>query len=63
MKARGQKICPIEVKSSRYRQHASLDAFAAKYAARIGQQYLLHSKDLRKEGAIACLPAFMAQFL
>lgn len=61
--SRGKKICPIEVKSSRYRQHASLDAFAAKYAARIGQQYLLHSKDLRKEGTLACLPTFMAQFL
>ena len=33
--ARKNKICPIEVKSSGYRTHASLDAFAEKFSDRI----------------------------
>lgn len=61
--SRGKKICPIEVKSSRYRKHASLDDFAKKYASRIGEQYLVHTKDLRKDDPIMCLPTVMAQFV
>ncbi|OZG61338.1 ATPase [Bifidobacterium lemurum] len=59
----GKKICPVEVKSSNYRTHASLDAFAAKFHSRIDKQYLVHAKDLRKDGAITCVPAYMASFL
>ena len=33
---RKNKLCPIEVKSSGYKTHASLDAFQKKYANRIG---------------------------
>ena len=29
--SRGSKICPIEVKSSGYKSHASLDAFSEKF--------------------------------
>ena len=61
--SRRQKICPIEVKSSRYKQHASLDKFAIKYAARIDRQYLIHTKDVRKDGSIYCLPTYMTQFI
>ena len=49
--SRGKKICPIEVKSSRYRQHASLDEFMSKYSARIGKLYVVHTKDLRRQYA------------
>ena len=59
----GKKIHPLEVKSSRYRQHASLDDFARKYSSRIGSQYLVHTKDVRRDGAISCIPAFMVQFV
>lgn len=59
----GAKISPLEVKSSGYRTHASLDAFGKKYAAHIAQKYLIFTKDLQKLGDTLCLPAYMAQFL
>lgn len=61
--ARKNKICPIEVKSSGYRTHASLDAFTEKFSDRILQRYLIYTKDLRKEKDILCLPAYMTSFL
>ena len=61
--SRGSKICPIEVKSSGYKTHASLDAFKAKFSSRIGQNYLVYTKDLRKDGEILLVPAFMTMFL
>jgi hypothetical protein len=57
------KVCPIEVKSSGYKTHASLDAFAEKFSDRISQRYLLYTKDLRKEQEVLCVPVYMAQFL
>lgn len=39
--SRGNKLCPIEVKSSGYKTHASLDAFCRKFSDRIGQRYLI----------------------
>lgn len=61
--SRGSKICPIEVKSSGYKTHASLDAFKAKFSSRIGQNYLVYTKDLRKDGDVLLVPAFMTMFL
>lgn len=61
--SRGNKICPVEVKSSGYKTHASLNAFKAKFSSRIGQNYLVYSKDLRKDGDIVLVPAFMGMFL
>jgi hypothetical protein len=61
--SRGSKICPIEVKSSGYKTHASLDAFKAKFSSRIGQNYLVYTKDLWKDGEILLVPAFMTMFL
>lgn len=57
------KICPVEVKSSGYKTHASLDAFKAKYSDRILWNYLIYTKDLRKDGDIILLPAFLTVFL
>lgn len=61
--SRQAKVCPIEVKSSSSRTHKSIDEFQKKYSARILQRYLLHSKDLRKEQDLLCLPLYMALFL
>lgn len=61
--ARKNKICPIEVKSSGYKTHASLDAFTEKFSDRILQRYLIYTKDLRKGKDIICLPVYMASFL
>ena len=46
--SRGNKICPIEVKSSGYKTHASLDEFRKKFSSRILNSYLLYTKDLQK---------------
>ena len=61
--AKKNKICPIEVKSSGYKTHASLDAFATKFSSKIGQRYLIYTKDLRKDGDLICIPVYMTMFL
>lgn len=61
--SRGNKVCPIEVKSSGYRTHASLDAFCRKYSDRVGQPYLLYTKDLQRDGNTLLLPAYMTPLL
>ena len=61
--ARKNKVCPIEVKSSGYKTHASLDAFSRKYSDRILWKYLLYTKDYQKDQDIFCLPVYMAPFL
>lgn len=59
----GSKICPIEVKSSGYKTHASLDAFKTKFSDRILWNYLIYTKDLRKDGDVILLPVFLTMFL
>ncbi len=61
--SRGNKICPIEVKSSGYKAHISLDAFCKKFSDRISQRYLLYTKDLREDGKMIFAPVFMAMFV
>lgn len=61
--SRGSKICPVEVKSSGYRTHASLDAFKAKFSDRIASRYLVYTKDLRKDEDVHMVPVFMTMFL
>lgn len=57
------KVSPIEVKSSGYKAHASLNAFCKKFSARIKNKYLIYTKDLRREGDVLYLPAYMTMFL
>lgn len=61
--SRGNKICPIEVKSSGYKRHASLDAFCEKFSRRIAQRYLIYTKDLQKDEQTLLLPVYLTQFL
>lgn len=61
--SRGNKICPIEVKSSGYKTHSSMDAFIKKYSNRIGSQYLVYTKDLKRDESILLIPVYMTQFL
>ena len=56
---RKNKICPIEVKSSSYRQHKSLDAFAEKYRLRIPQKYIVYTKDYQQVDDVTFLPIYM----
>lgn len=61
--SRRDKICPIEVKSSGYKSHRSLDEFSKKYSSRINQAYLIYTRDLRKENGIVYLPIYMTGLL
>ncbi|MBR4197693.1 MAG: ATP-binding protein [Bacteroidales bacterium] len=61
--SRGAKIHPIEVKSSGYNTHKSLDMFCEKYSSRVDKRYLIYTKDFRKDGATTLLPVFMTMFL
>ena len=58
--SRGNKLCPIEVKSSGYRTHKSLDLFCEKYSSRIGNRYLLYTKYFQRDGQTLCVPFYMA---
>ena len=60
---RKSKICPIEVKSSNYRTHKSIDAFCEKYSSRILNKYLIYTKDFSKDKDIFCLPVYYSQFI
>ena len=60
---KSNKIQPIEVKSSGYKTHASLDKFTDKYSDRVSDKYLLYTKDLQKDQDILYLPMYMAIFL
>ena len=59
----GNKICPIEVKSGNYRCHKSLDQFCEKFGSRIGNKYLVHTKDYKWENGINYIPVYMLPFL
>lgn len=61
--ARNNKVCPIEIKSSGYKTHASLDAFSEKYSSRILNKYLVYTKDLRKDKDVFSVPVYMTMFL
>ena len=61
--ARKNKVCPMEVKSSGYKTHASLDAFSRKFSDRILDKYLIYTKDFAKDEDIFCLPIYLVQFL
>ena len=61
--SRGAKIWPLEVKSSGYKTHASLDAFCEKFSERISERFLVYTKDLRKDGAATLLPVMMTMML
>ena len=56
----GKKISPIEVKSGQSARHSSLDKFIKIHSKSLSQCYILHSKDLKKEGNILFLPIYMA---
>lgn len=61
--SRGAKLCPIEVKSSGYKAHKSLDIFCQKYSHIIERRYLIYTKDLQKDGETLLLPMYMSPFI
>ena len=61
--ADGDKVSPVEVKSSGYKAHTSLDTFCGKFSSRIRNKYLIYTKDMRKAGDVLYLPVYMTMFL
>lgn len=61
--SRGKKICPIEVKSSGYKTHASLDAFCEKFSERIQDRYLIYTKDLGHNEQAQHIPTCFTMFI
>lgn len=57
------KISPIEVKSSGYKSHKSLDEFCAKYSDRVMNKYLIYTKDYKRENGIDYIPVYMTMLL
>ena len=56
---KNRRICPIEVKSSNYRSHHSLDKFKAKFDQKIGESYVVYTKDFYRDGALTYIPIYM----
>ena len=61
--SRHNKLCPLEVKSSGYKSHVSLDAFYNKFSSRISERYLVYGKDLLRQDGVSYVPFYMVQFL
>lgn len=61
--SRGSKLHPIEVKSSGYKSHKSLDVFCQKYSHVVERRYLIYTKDLKKDEETLLLPVYMTSFL
>ena len=59
----GHKVSPIEVKSSGYKSHTSLDAFGNKFSDRVKNKYIIYTKDLKREQGIDYIPVYMTMFL
>lgn len=59
----GRKICPVEVKSSAYRKHSSLDKFTSRFGDRLGDRYILYQKDVMVTEGVIHLPLYMAGLL
>ena len=53
------KIYPIEVKSSKRYTTKSLDKFVETFHSRIGEAYIIHTKNLSKQNDVRCIPAYM----
>ena len=59
----GIKICPVEVKSSRCREHVSLDRFIAAYAKCLGKRYVVTASGYFSENGIEYLPIYMTHLI
>lgn len=57
------KISPIEVKSSGYKTHKSLDEFCKKYSERVMNKYVIYTKDYKRENGVEYIPVYMTMFL
>ncbi len=59
----GHKLTPVEVKSSGYKTHASLDVFCKKYSKNVKNPTLIYTKDIGRENGVDYIPIYMTMFL
>ncbi len=57
------KISPVEVKSSGYKTHKSLDVFCSRFSDRTMNKYLIYTKDYKRENGVEYVPVYMTAFL
>lgn len=60
---RGNKIYPIEVKSSGYTSHTSIDEFCSRYRQYMNGGIIIYSKNLKFDGKYTYLPVYMTMCL
>ena len=60
---RGNKICPVEVKSAAFKHHSSLDKFMKKFSGRLGEPFILYPGDVMRREGVTHLPLYMAPLL
>ena len=53
------KISPIEVKSGRRYTTKSLERFMERFSTRVGNGYIIHTKNLVVKDNIICIPSYM----
>jgi predicted AAA+ superfamily ATPase len=61
--SRGPKIQPIEVKSSGYAAHTSLDVFCRIFHERIDKSFIIYTKDLKSDDKTTYLPMYMTPLI
>ena len=61
--SRRNKLCPIEVKSSGYKKHTSLDEFCKKFSDKVSKRFLVYTKDLHTDGETILVPVYMTSLL
>lgn len=59
----GIKVCPIEVKSSGFRVHRSLDWIIDRKPSLLGDKYVVCTGDFEIDNGITYLPFYMAHCL
>ncbi len=60
---KGTGVVPVEVKSAVSSRHASLDRFLEKYSRVAVGAVVVHTRDLREDGGVTYIPAYMAPWL
>ena len=61
--SRGIKICPVEVKSSGYKTHKSIEKKKKKFSQHIESRYLVYTKDYRKDEQLTMIPVYHCMFI
>ena len=61
--SRDNKLLPLEVKSSGYKTHKSLDVFCDKFSSRVGSRMLVYTKDFFQDGVTTCLPVYFTPYI